>query len=298
MPGTSTLRRSLTAAPIDSLLVVSAYEYINFTAVSTWLTRISSHSIILTSTLGVGHIISKQSLVPVTKVQWWNSRGRLPVVHASHALIFYDGVDKTVNRSIAHIARLGIPMTVVDSQSNPVDPGPIIRANLTHKDKRMPDSTSTVTPIAKPRAKPPVIVDAPNGTNKHVRVYVELPAATFNEYQQQADSVGHSVEKILSDRLRTSVTFTSGRGLYFTDALRAELERITGGHIFNSPEDALQRMKNLVSLKISDDISIEITGTLLTRAASRAKSERKTLDQYLRHYCILGLRKFVGLEPW
>jgi hypothetical protein len=130
-----------------------------------------------------------------------------------------------------------------------------------------------------------------------VRLQILLPEDIAEQYDVQARNSGHTAEKICSDRLRTCVTYTSGRGLYFSDPERSDLERITGGHLISDAATALARIKTTVTLKVGD-ISIELTDRVLARASSRAKSERKTLEEYVRKEVIQGLERSVGLRPW
>jgi len=131
-----------------------------------------------------------------------------------------------------------------------------------------------------------------------VRCTVTLPEKLVVEYSNQADAAKRPLEKILSDRLRGCIHHTSGRGLYFNDDQRGRLERITGGHIISSTEDALAKIKTVVAVRIADGITIELSERILTRAASRAKSHRMSTEKWLAKELVEGIEKAVGLRPY
>lgn len=149
-------------------------------------------------------------------------------------------------------------------------------------------------------ATPTVIVDAPvqpHEKESKVLVKLSLPEKIFAQYEDQARAAKQNVEKVLADRLRGCISHTSGRGLYFTDEQRAHLERITGGHLINDADAALMRVKTTVEVKVGG-ITIELTDRILQRCASRAKSERKSLEQYVIKEVTQGLERSCGLRPW
>lgn len=149
-------------------------------------------------------------------------------------------------------------------------------------------------------AAPTVIVDPPaqqHEKESKVLVKLSLPERIFAQYEDQAKLAKQNVEKVLADRLRGCVSHISGRGLYFNDEQRAHLERITGGHLINDADAALMRVKTTVELQVGG-ITIELTDRILQRCASRAKSERKSLEQYVVKEVTQGLERSCGLRPW
>ena len=155
--------------------------------------------------------------------------------------------------------------------------------------------------------RPNVIVDKPlehefygndgSKSNTRIRVTISIPEEMYQQYESQAKLAKITTEKVLSDRLRQCVDHTSGRGLYFTDAQRADIERITGGHLIMSAEQALDKIRTTVNLKVGD-INVEITERVLSRCASRARAERKTFENYVKKEVIQGLERSTGLRPW
>ena len=293
-----------------NLLVLGSYEYVNFDAVHHWLSLIPSQKLTLISKFGIGHIVLKSATCPTEIIKWWGTK-KPPDLLINRALVFWDGHDQHILSCLTHLHTLNIPLTIIGSDANPVDPAQLTHATLTHKDiMTPPDTESTATLPTEPSVqsgraparRPQMIVDAPVDANAHksarVRLYIELPRDTFDAYSDQASLTDHkSIEKVLSDRLRSTVDYTSGRALYFNDAQRADLERITGGHMFKSPEEAINRLQTMVAIKIND-VTIEVSGNLLMRASSRAKSMRQTLEQYLKREVLSGLRKATGLDPY
>src|SRR4029077_6816401 len=206
-------------------------------------------------------------------------------VHADAAIRFWDGSDKALLPSAGLLKRAGVRMTLVGPAGNTVE---LLRccATLTNGDKM------TTTPA--------VIVDAPAQPHeKTARVLVKLsiPEDVYSQYDAQSKLVRQPVEKILSDRLRTCVSHTSGRGLYFNDEQRAHLERITGGHIIQNADVAISKIQVVVQLKVAD-VTIELTERVLARATARAKSCRKSLAEYVTKEVIEGLERATGLRPW
>lgn len=163
-------------------------------------------------------------------------------------------------------------------------------------------SSSTTAAPTQPKAPvtnapiPQHIIDSPKDTV--VRMTVTLPEKLVVEYSEQADAAKRPLEKVISDRLRSCITHTSGRGLYFNDDQRAQLERITGGHIIQDANDALAKVRTTVSVRLGEDITLELNERILTRAASRAKSYRMTTAEWIAKELKEGIERSVGLRPY
>jgi len=273
------------------ILVFASYQYLNYAAALAHLQSLPPANFYVASQMGVGHSLLKNApshQLSMTPLRWQPTRPNLEVA-ADSAVLFWDGHDKLHLSSVAILKKASIPLTIIDSDGNPVD--------LAHFCATLTSSNGT---NGDKMATPTVIVDqpaAPHTRETNVLVKLSIPAATFAQYEGQAKLAKHSVEKILSDRLRTCVDHTSGRGLYFNDAQRSHLERITGGHLINDAEMALTYVKTTVEVTVGG-VVVELTDRVLQRCASRAKSERKSLEQYVTKEVIQGLERACGLRPW
>jgi hypothetical protein len=285
-----------------SVLLLASREYLNVRAIVTVVSTLPLDTVIqLTSSrTGIGRSVLASGVStnrPIEAVRWQPTRPHQPCT-ATRAIVFWDETaDDALLRSLVVLKRARIPIEIYDTDGNVLDLSEFC-ARLTHNGANM-TSPATMTP-----PRPPTIVDAPAtapGENAkratNVRLQLSVPESTVEQYELQARAAGVSLEKVCADRLRTAVTHTAGRGLYFTDAERSELERVTGGYTISDADTALTRIKATVTLKIGD-LTVEVTGKVLARCASRASSMRKTLEQYVRQEVIQGLERSCGLRPW
>lgn len=276
----------------DSVLLLASHDYLNYSAVLAIVSGIPPTSTlhVASDRTGIGHVISFAEHTPNVEVVTWQPTRCTQTCKSSRAILFWDGADRRyILRSLVVIRKANVPVDIYDTSGNLLDL-PTFCARLTHNGGKMP--------------QPSVIVDAPAiapgesaKRDSKVRIQLHIPESTYDSYSAQAAAAKLAVEKICSDRLRTCVTHTSGRGLYFTDAERSDLERITGGHLISDAPTALQRIKTTVTLRVGD-ISVELTDRVLQRASSRAKSVRKSLEEYVRKEVIEGLERSVGIRPW
>lgn len=282
----------------DSVLLLASAQYLNTSAILAAIGTLQPDAPIhvTSSRSGIFHTIVglHPSFAPVV-VKWQPTRPTC-VPSASRALLFWDGHDRSILRSLVVLRRHHVPFTIYDPAGNVLDVHTFC-ATLSRNGNGGNGKMSTAP-------RPSVIVDAPpiapgesSKRDSKVRLQLHIPESVYDEYVSQAQSAKQGVEKVCSDRLRTCVNHTSGRGLYFTDAERASLERITGGHLIDNAAMALQRVQTTVSLKVGD-VTIELTERLLVRASSRAKAERKTLAEYVTKEVIQGLERSVGIRPW
>jgi len=277
------------------VIVLFSYEYVNLTAVHTHLQSLAPAQFHIASKNGLGRTILQLNKYPAAPIKW------TPTYNSSHlgthfdsALLFWDGSDPILRPSVEFFDKHHIPYVIVGPEAKVIAPS---RFYATFQNG---DTTKMSTPHP-----PAQIVDPPKPPDAYgqsqresrTRVILMLPDSLFHQYEDQAKSINVSVEKVLSDRLRTCVEHTSGRGLYFDSATRADLERITGGHLIPNAQIAIEKIKTVVNLKVGD-ITIELTERVLARCASRAKSERKTLEDYVKKEVILGLERVTGLRPW
>lgn len=286
----------------DTLLLLASAEYLNHAAVLNRLHRVPLSTVIQVTSYrtGIGHVITKRRPAQNIELVKWQPTRPTQSCTASRALLFWDGSrDEAILRSLVVIKRCHVPVEIVDASGEALDL-PTFCARL-KSNGHNGDHMSTTAPVT---AKPSVIVDPPSKgadgslrKDTKVRLQLHVPESTIEQYEAQAKAAGQSLEKVCSDRLRTCVDHTSGRGLYFTDEQRSELERITGGHFINDAPSALLRVKTTVELKVGG-ITIELTDRVLQRCASRAKSVRKSLEDFVRKEVIEGLERSAGLRPW
>lgn len=279
------------AAARPRVLVLASYQYMNYPVALAHLQSLPPADFSVASQMGIGHALLKNApthLLSVTPLRWQPTRPYLEVA-ADQAIIFWDGHDRSLLSSVAFLRKASIPITIIDGDGNPVDLARFC-ATLTSS-----NGDKMATPAA-----PTVIVDPPaqqHEKESKVLVKLSLPERIFAQYEDQAKLAKQNVEKVLADRLRGCVSHISGRGLYFNDEQRAHLERITGGHLINDADAALMRVKTTVELQVGG-ITIELTDRILQRCASRAKSERKSLEQYVVKEVTQGLERSCGLRPW
>lgn len=279
------------------VLVLASYQYLDYGHVLVHLTSLAPAHFYIASQMGVGHgLLTRKGdhTLDVEPLKWQPTRPHLDAHWADAAVVFWDGHDRSLLPSVVVLRKSGVPITIVGPDANPIDLSTFC-ATLTNGNGGPKMATATTQPTA-----PQVIVDAPSqpgAKETRVNVRISIPESTHVQYEAQAKLVKQSVEKVLSDRLRTCVSHTSGRGLYFTDEQRSHLERITGGHIIANAEMALQKIQVVVQLKVAD-VTIELSERVLARATARAKAERKTLAEYVTKEVIQGLERSTGLRPW
>lgn len=281
------------------VLVLSSYQYLDYSHVLAHLTSLAPATFSIASQMGVGHALLTYKgghSLDVHALKWQPTRPHLNVA-ADAAVLFWDGHDRSLLPSVVILRKLSVPMTIVGPDGNSIDLAQFC-ATLTNGANgalkmAIAAPTATLTP-------PQVIVDAPvqpHAKESKVLVKLSIPEIVHAQYEDQARSVKQSVEKVLSDRLRACVTHTSGRGLYFTDDQRSHLERITGGHLITDADAALAKIRVTVELKVGS-VTIELSERVLSRCVSRAKAERKSLDEYVTKEVIQGLERATGIRPW
>ena len=280
------------------VIVLFSYEYVNLTAVHTHLQSLAPAQFHIASKNGLGRTILNLNEYPASPIKW------TPTYNPTHldtsfdsALLFWDGTDHILKSSVEFFDKHSIPYSIVGPDAKPVAPVRFY-ATFQNGEQKMSTPQAQAPAIIVDPPKPPESYGHPEGQRiSNTRVVISIPDPLFHQYEEQAKSVKLPVEKILSDRLRTCVEHTSGRGLYFDSATRADLERITGGHLIPNAQIAIEKIRTVVNLKVGD-ITIELTERVLARCASRAKSERKSLEEYVKKEVILGLERVTGLRPW
>lgn len=286
----------------QQVIVLFSYEYVNLPAVHAHLQMLKPASFHIASKNGLGRTLLLAHEYDAVPIKWTPTYNPLHLTSQfDRALLFWDGSDHILKPSVEFFDKHQIPYVIVGPDAKVVAPSRFYATFSNGDTPKMP-------PVQAPSAPAPVtIVDAPkvpeaygqpnSPRESRTRVILMLPDSLFHQYEEQSAASKQPVEKILADRLRTCVEHTSGRGLYFNSEQRATLERVTGGHLIQNADVALQKIQTVVNLKVAD-VDIELTERVLARCASRAKSERKTLEAYVKKEVILGLERVTGLRPW
>lgn len=294
----------MTDAPTPSkqVILLFSYEYVNLNAARAALSKLPDSKFSIASKNGLGRTLLNSTEFPATPIKWTPTYSQSSLESDfSSALLFWDGSgddhkpgEVSLYQSARFFSERSIPFTIIGPDAKVVAPSAFY-ATFQNGESKM----ST-------QSQPTVIVDAPKpaetygqGQSKEskIRVQLHLPESTYNRYEEQAKSVKLPIEKILSDRLRSCVEHTSGRGLYLNDEQRSKLERMTGGHLILDAESALVKIHTTVSLKVGD-VTIELNERVLARCASRARSERKSFEEYVKREVIHGLERSTGLRPY
>jgi hypothetical protein len=284
-----------------NVILLISYEYVNYEVLSTRIAALYPATVHVASKNGLGRVVlNSKTRIKAVPIEWRPNYQKSKLeTNFDEALIFWDG--NAYNRvpgecnlfsSAKFFESHNIPFTVIGPDAKEVAPSTFY---------------ATFQGEHKMGTRPNVIVDKPveqqsygndgSKTNTRIRVTISIPEEMYQQYETQAKLAKVTVEKVLSDRLRQCVDHTSGRGLYFTDAQRSDIERITGGHLIMSAEQALEKIKTTVNLKVGD-INVEVTDRVLARCASRARAERKDFETYVKKEVIQGLERSTGLRPW
>lgn len=283
------------------IIVLISYDYLNADAVRAAMNAQLPAKFDIATKTGIGHTLlsaPNADSFDCSPIQWKPSWSLTTQSAAfDHALLFWDGHDDLLVPSVRFFEKRSIPFTILDSDAKVVAPAEF-HATFP-KEALMPTQSAVSAPnviVDKPPLPPNYGNDSPT-KNVKVRLQITVPEATAKVYEAQAKLVNIPLEKVMSDRLRTCVDHTSGRGLYFKDTERAHLEKITGGHLIPNAEVALSKIHTVVTLKVAG-VDVELTERILARLASRAKSERKSFEDYVKKEVVMNLERSVGLRPW
>lgn len=116
-----------------------------------------------------------------------------------------------------------------------------------------------------------------------------LPVDLIELYEEEAKVKDIPLDKLITERLFSCRKHNSNRGVYFNDADRSELEKLTGGRIVYEAKDALTRIRNQQSIRLGNT-QVTLAPTLLTRLKSRC-SKAMDFKEYLRKQAIEGLER-------
>ncbi len=121
-----------------------------------------------------------------------------------------------------------------------------------------------------------------------------LPVDIVELYEEEAKSKGKTLDEVVIERLFSCRKHNSNRGVYFNDAERSELEKLTGGRIVYEAEDALKRIRNQLSIRLNNT-QVTMSPTLLTRLKSRC-SKAMDFKEFLRKQAIEGLERVAMMR--
>ncbi len=121
-----------------------------------------------------------------------------------------------------------------------------------------------------------------------------LPVDVIELYEQDAKERGKTLNEVVTERLFSCRQHNSNRGVYFNDAERSELEKLTGGRIVYEAKDALKRIRNQQSIRLGNT-QVTLAPTLLTRLKSRC-SRAMDFKTYLRKQAIEGLERAANMR--
>ncbi len=121
-----------------------------------------------------------------------------------------------------------------------------------------------------------------------------LPVDLVELYQQEAKSKNITLDDLVVQRLFSCRKHNANRGVYFNDADRSELEKLTGGRIVYEASDALKRIRNQQSIRLGNT-QVTLAPTLLTRLKSRC-SKAMDFKQYLRKQAVEGLERAANMR--
>ena len=124
---------------------------------------------------------------------------------------------------------------------------------------------------------------------------VELNEDVLLQYEIQAAGRSISIEALLAERLTKCIDHNASRGMYFNDADRSDLETLFGGRTLATAPQAIAAGKAMATVTVGG-VNVELDQTLVKRAASRAQSERTTIEKWLAREIIIGLERTTGIR--
>ena len=128
-----------------------------------------------------------------------------------------------------------------------------------------------------------------------VLIKLEMSEKLYQEYEEMGGKSGRSAEEEISERLKRCKEYTANRPLYFNDAERSEMEKLTGGHLAKSPETVLARLRTAMSIVV-EDVTITINQRLLQRLSSRV-FRGQTMEGVIEKVVIEALERHAGMRP-
>jgi hypothetical protein len=120
-----------------------------------------------------------------------------------------------------------------------------------------------------------------------VSLKLSLPAEVVEKYESQGP-----IEKVLAERLTSSVDYTAKKPLYLNDYQRTKLDRLFGRN-FSTPDEVTKAIEKALSVRV-EEVPIALNPTLLSRLRSRCFG--KTFEQFLQERVVAGLEEYCGMR--
>ena len=131
---------------------------------------------------------------------------------------------------------------------------------------------------------------APDPSTK-VRLTLSIPEPIFSTYQAAAAARHVTIERELADRLSRCRSHADS-GIWFTSDERADLERLTGGHVSSTPAQLLERIRTTCQLRIGE-VVLTLDERIMARLRTRVM-RGETLEDVIAREALKGLKEFTG----
>lgn len=254
-------------------------------------------TVVLTSGRGVCGVAddeAQKSSLPTERHYWKCKPHRALECGADLFIVFMDGHTAYIPELLRVLGEHKIPVLVCDRSGNLMDFGTNL-SYLKSAGEKMPatqESTKEKKQERHERQEKPW-----QGDDAKLRVTLVMPEALYTVYESQAKVRNLPYpETAILDRLKTCAKHGASRPLYFDDRQREELEKLLGGRLLNSPEQALERIRELCAIEITGGVKFELDAKTLARCASRAQSERTTTEKWIEREAVKGIEIAVGLR--
>ncbi len=123
---------------------------------------------------------------------------------------------------------------------------------------------------------------------------VSLPKSVHDSYEQFASLIGVPLEDVLADRLQSCVDHNAGRGVYFNDPEREELENLAGRRPLRTAEDALEALRALQTLELAKAVPITFSAGQLRRL-NMGRRVGQSLADHVSTLFLREVRRVAGV---
>lgn len=123
-------------------------------------------------------------------------------------------------------------------------------------------------------------------------VRLTLPQAVADKYQKQADERGIDLEKLLAERLESSIGHTSQNPLYLTDTHRRELDLILKANVKN-PGELLNFCRRFFQVNLNG-LKVQVDPVIIERLRTRNVGH-EDFSSYLSGLINKWAAEYVGL---
>jgi hypothetical protein len=263
------------------IAIIGDYGYGSPEVIRSFVSKISLEStLVFTSVRGVCRIAKQAADERGLKHETfeWECKAHLVIPKAEKIVLFSSGTKEYYFKEVIHQAlEAHRTLTLIDSTGKTLD---------------LPSNGHVKVPTKEKPQMP--IIDALTGSK--VKRMITLPENIDDRILELAAAEKVSPEQFIVEKIRRHLEHNGTRGLWFNDAQRSELERMTGGHLINSSEDALAKVRT-TCMVIVDDVAVVIPTNMKQRIASRAKACRKNVADWITKEVYEGLERACGLRP-